>query len=518
MRSSQARPTTKYRSRQKRLDFTQASHDSLLQSSAIERVQERNSALPRTAGFFSSQRSARKSTARDATVSDEDDLVRSPQADAARERSTRRSPKDNIRQTRSSQSKRVDSPKVTFSNSNNVVDRFVDLGGDDSEDSESQELPTTPALRRNRRITRDKGAVVSLPVRVESDDEIQSSRSKRLKSGRKVSIVISDDDNESASDDAVEIETSEEDEPVKQSRRGLTNEEQQELEDDVLDLQSSGPEDIEPPSRDRTRTKRSAREEALDRLKRRRAGDRSVDITNSSQDEDETNHDLAGDEEDDEAPLAPRAARKDMFTHNEEDDDFLADDGEDTLGAPADDIPIEFTRYATMKAKELFKFAVEWMVQKKINPAFQNDDEIYDLAFKKLDDEIKGLAGSKFVSAAWTQDFSFALRARPEIQYMPIDRNAGALWMKDKCDACNRSGHPATWEIRFQGKPYHRHSLEEVVGPDDSDDTDSETEGAEDSERQTRDDKGHVILPESTTFYVGKYVLGFPVSHSKLSY
>ena len=57
-------------------------------------------------------------------------------------------------------------------------------------------------------------------------------------------------------------------------------------------------------------------------------------------------------------------------------------------------MPIVFTRYGSMKAKELFQFAVDWMVQKKVNRGFNMHDQIYDLTFRKLDDEVRGLANS----------------------------------------------------------------------------------------------------------------------------
>lgn len=313
--------------------------------------------------------------------------------------------------------------------------------------------------------------------------------------------MISDDESTSDDKDSANLGSSGDEIPPSTSRRAVTDEERQEIEDDLLDLQSSGSEDVEPFKHGRSARaapKKSARQEALELLKLRRAGQTApIQIEDDSEDAQEPD-----DEADDQDYPPPRSTRHDMFTKNEEDDAFLTDDGDDTLGAPDTGMPIEFTGYASMKAKDLFRYAVEWMVQKKINPAFQIDDEVYGLAFKKLNDEIKGLAGSKFMSAAWTQDFSFALRARPEIALAALDRDAGDNWLKDKCDACNRSGHPATWQIQFQGKPYYRETLEEVAGPEDSD-YDSESQGSM-HDRVERDADGRVILPGSTIFYVGK--------------
>lgn len=61
------------------------------------------------------------------------------------------------------------------------------------------------------------------------------------------------------------------------------------------------------------------------------------------------------------------------------------------------------------------------MVQKHINPGFQKRDALYDLTFRKLNDEAQGLAGSKFKSSVWTPAFKYALEARPQIEILELD-------------------------------------------------------------------------------------------------
>jgi hypothetical protein len=163
-----------------------------------------------------------------------------------------------------------------------------------------------------------------------------------------------------------------------------------------------------------------------------------------------------------------------------------------------------------MAAKELFKYAIDWMVQKKINPGFQMNDGIYKLTFRKLNDETKGLVGSKFVSSAWTSKFASALKARPDIAYAPIDRNSAEHCFRDTCDACNRTRHPATYQIQFQGKPYHPDTLEDVGSQDDDeeDDEDSASENLHDDEADTRpayDAEGRQIPAEARIFYTGQF-------------
>ena len=185
------------------------------------------------------------------------------------------------------------------------------------------------------------------------------------------------------------------------------------------------------------------------------------------------------------------------------DDGFVVDDGDGALGAPLglEDIPLEFTRHAHKKPKEHFKDAVEWMLQKKLNPAFSSDDPIYRVAFHKLEDEVRGYAGSKFVSAAWAGDFARALKARPEYSEVDIPP-AGRDY--NHCDACNRTNHPAKVMITFAGKPYHPETLETLSDDEDEDD------------RRSRDVNGNPVPPADKQYFVGRYVCCINSAHHPL--
>ena len=107
---------------------------------------------------------------------------------------------------------------------------------------------------------------------------------------------------------------------------------------------------------------------------------------------------------------------------------------------------MELTRYANLKPFEYFKYTVEWMIHAKLNPAFERNDEVYHLALKKLDDEVKGHAGSTYTSPVWNLEFREALMSRPDIFRVDIPN-----MLEHKCDACNRSGHPAKHKINKTG-------------------------------------------------------------------
>lgn len=180
-------------------------------------------------------------------------------------------------------------------------------------------------------------------------------------------------------------------------------------------------------------------------------------------------------------------------------DDFVLDDEDDKLGAPSglEDMPIEFSRHAYKQLKDYFQDAVEWMVQNQLNPAFPRSDPVYKVAFDKLDVEVQGRTGSQFVSPVWNTDFRRALLARPlmETTTYPTDFN-------HPCDACNRTGHPASFDVKLTGKAYSLETLEPLADAD-SDEEQSESEQNDDQER---DREGYTLPDEDTHFYLGRFV------------
>ena len=122
------------------------------------------------------------------------------------------------------------------------------------------------------------------------------------------------------------------------------------------------------------------------------------------------------------------------------------------LGIPNDalaEIPLEFTRHSHKPLREHFRDVLLWLILDRIFPGFaERKHELYRIAWQKLDDEISGLAQSKFASSAWRSDFIMALRARPQFVNEQID----GLSLQS-CGACGRSGHPATYVPPFPS-PY----------------------------------------------------------------
>lgn len=247
------------------------------------------------------------------------------------------------------------------------------------------------------------------------------------------------------------------------------------------------------------RRHRTEKEKRMELLRRRRAGEKGLtmeDLESSGEDDDQgalydTDPELEvlevfDDESEPEqgAPTTKKKKAKKSQTENTsteqldedadtEDENFI-DDEDDTIGVPDEvlaQIPLEFTRASRKPLKAHFKDAIEWLVHRKLNPAFDRDHEVYVTAWRRLSDEVTGLANSKFVSSVWKPEFHKALRARPYIYQQEL--GAGLATEFKHCEACGRSGHPATWSISFQGKPYDNKTLDEV----ESDSEEEEEEG-----------------------------------------
>lgn len=278
---------------------------------------------------------------------------------------------------------------------------------------------------------------------------------------------------------------------------------------------------------------RTEKQKNIELLKRRRAGEKITQLTSS---ESESGEDKRGlydtdsdddalqvleefpdDEGDDDAPgevdeaeeddellssskknHSPKKARQSEGgdSNDESDlDDFVVDDDDGPIGAPLNiEIPIEFTAQARKPLKDQFPYVIEWLVYNKINPAFDRKDGIYIHAWRKLDDEVRGLASSKFMSSAWKVEFYRTLKARPTLEVFEMGKGAPDIY--DTCEACGRSGHPATFNIMFQGRPYHKDTLDEVES--DSEDSDSDASGHE-----SVDTQGNSLPPTSKEWAVG---------------
>ena len=216
-------------------------------------------------------------------------------------------------------------------------------------------------------------------------------------------------------------------------------------------------------------SERSKRQRKLEELRQRRAGIRA----DSEVDDRLNSRDSASESE----PESIDHAMHQDDDLDEYEDDFL-DDEDDAFGVDLGvaGVPLEFTYHANKKPFEHFKTEVEWMVHNKLNPGFDRHDEIYLLAHDKLDKEVEGIGSSTFRSAAWNEDFTNAIKSRPEIFRVDIP-----TMLEHKCDACNRANHPPKHKIILLGKAYNRETLETIENEDDDDGSSDDAESQEQS-------------------------------------
>ncbi|KAJ4391202.1 hypothetical protein N0V93_004819 [Gnomoniopsis smithogilvyi] len=374
------------------------------------------------------------------------------------------------------------------------------------EDEDDVDLPVrTP---RSSMPGQRRRPIIDVDEDVDEDDEIQTPAKRRRLTRQKAAPVSESDSDTSSANSS----------PVQSRSKGKGKA-------TLSEQKSSPPASTARSMRSGARKHRSQREKRMELLRRHKAGEKELtieDINTSEEEEDGALYDtdsdhqvleVFDDESETEEPVQAKekakkkAAKKKNRRAREasvldedadsEDENFI-DDDDDTLGVPDEAlhlIPLEFTRASTKPLKLHFKDAVEWLIHRRINPGFDKDNEVYVTAWRKLSDEVTGLANSKFISSVWRPDFHKALKARPYIEQEELGASALATEF-DNCQACGRSGHPATWTIRPWGKPYDPKTLDEV-------ESDSEDED-EDEEHGDRDANGNIIPSEDTKFSVGQ--------------
>ncbi|PYH68230.1 uncharacterized protein BO88DRAFT_488714 [Aspergillus vadensis CBS 113365] len=392
--------------------------------------------------------------------------------------------------------------------------------------------PQRGSLKRKRTDVSSSESPSATPQKPAADsesdvDEVVPASRRKLRRGVAPQPAIASDDSDSEEELIIsprKRRTRNASPDVPQTpRRGLEQDEL-DIEEDLQALQDSVVKDTRTRGR-LANSARAQRQQHLEALRRRRAGKTASDTEESKSDLEQSgdgdSHDGDGDNgsEQENEPEAHEGSpkRKPQFRTRQEEsdvesaiasnddldryeDDFVLEDDDDTLGAPTglEDIPIEFSRHAYKQLKDYFQDAVEWMVHNQLNPAFPRSDPVYEVAFSKLEDEVKGRTGSQLVSSVWNAKFRRALLARPQIEIttFPTIEN-------HPCDACNRSGHPASFDIKLYGKAYSLKTLEPLTDEDSDDDDDEEEH--EDDDHEERDRDGHILPDENTRFFLGRH-------------
>ena len=213
-------------------------------------------------------------------------------------------------------------------------------------------------------------------------------------------------------------------------------------------------------------SKRGQRLSKLQELRRRRAGVIEVSDDDSNSDRPEYTNVEDGVSDHDHSDVYDQPSNLDEYEA-----DFIDEDGEDDIigvDLARGGVPLELTGFANLKPFEYFKYEVEWMVHNKLDPAFERNDEIYRMSHQKLNDEVEGHAGSTFKSSVWRPEFTAALMSRPNLFRADVP-----AMLENKCEACNRSGHPPKHKLMLNGSKYDKDSLEKITS-DESDEEDDD--------------------------------------------
>lgn len=389
---------------------------------------------------------------------------------------------------------------------------------------DSDELPDmNKAIQNVTRLQRG-----SRRVAADSDEEVVSSPMRARKMAKVVEISDDEIANDKRQSPKPDSDEDEDEPPISTRRRRLkrapavdeerspvrtTKTRTREDLDEDLDFLNDSDSYAARPSQ--TPNKKAAKQKALEALRKKRSqqsGKTSTIVLSDSAEEDQ--------EEEEESDVDDNALVSSILNatahakdEDEEDDFVVSDDDESPSHAVA--LPMQFSRYATMKPVELFKYAVEWLVQKKINPAFAMSDDVYRMAFRRLDDFVKGMGGSKFQSSVWQARFSGELLSRPGLE----EKRQSSEVIMHGCDACNRTNHPATFEVKFTGAKYDKETLEEDSDDEgyedssssseseDADSDDDDDEEVTSSARRKRKSKKRQGAPASRTFYLGKFCM-----------
>lgn len=397
-----------------------------------------------------------------------------------------------------------------------------DVGEPETTDDDADVLASRPTQRR-----RAKAA---------SEDAYFEPRQGARTSGTSKKRQLNEDD-WLVDDNEVEYISSDEDAPravprsAKTSRkeRRRRRREQDEIEADLEDLQDSdndqNDESDESDNKRRTRggpvtTQRDQAREHFELLKRRRAGEKIPRVLDSDDEQSQDGQDinLIGSPADDFSDQGSVHSSIDTDPEEEEArvandgvDDFIEEDDDQDIGSsrrPQSAIPLEFTNWMSAKPRELFPHIVEWLIKNKIAPAFPRNDDIFRLAFQRVNDQVAAQAGSRLISSAWNAEFKFTILARPQIAISLIpgmDENSS-------CDACNKTNRPAKYDFVLSGEAYNKETLEPV-------ERDSENED-DDADDASVDDKGHLLASQDRHFYLGTHCaanaqMGHKLTHWK---
>ncbi|THH16355.1 hypothetical protein EW146_g4273 [Bondarzewia mesenterica] len=236
-------------------------------------------------------------------------------------------------------------------------------------------------------------------------------------------------------------------------------------------------------SRLRARDKKSAFEQNLEKLKRKKRG---LAVKETS-DEDEDDEDISepatfpGAKPTTEFDSdAPQENEDNDDSASSDDDDFIIED-EDQIAAP--DLPFAFSMNTHQDLAHHFKIVCQLFVHLAVQPEVQrksfmnkmlNDNEYFSIPLQIARRKLSGLRDSLVASSVWKPDFRKSLETYPEFSLTRLDFSV------PHCDACHLGRRLSTLVGRLGGVAYDRVSFQPVEEESDTEDSDSDLDESED--------------------------------------
>ncbi|KAG9019641.1 hypothetical protein FRB90_011987 [Tulasnella sp. 427] len=361
----------------------------------------------------------------------------------------------------------------------------LDDASDDGEASEeeapvvrasTQRTPRRPTQRRAPPTPPSSGSESPLSDNAIDDDDDDEPLLASGSKSRKRRLVDSDD------------------EPPRRRKlvRGKGRPSSEEDEEDLM-------EEIEPElileTRLRGTLKQSKFSANLDRMKRRRKGERPpspeqevVEISDSDSEAE------AGPSYQSRPFKGARPPGEDLSdvedADAELDGDFIEHDSDNDVAV---ELPVAFSRHSHQDLSLSFKAICQLYVHLAIQPQedrteFMEEaktDDYFQNALRALNKTLDGLRDSLVRSSVWKPEFTDVLNTYPEFEVTSLD------YAVPTCDACHMGGRVSTFMGRASGRPYRKDTFEPKadVGSDSDESDDDSDAGSDDSELEKDDYK-----------------------------
>ncbi|KAI0256818.1 hypothetical protein BJV78DRAFT_1167155 [Lactifluus subvellereus] len=222
-------------------------------------------------------------------------------------------------------------------------------------------------------------------------------------------------------------------------------------------------------SRFRNRQKRTAFQQNLDRLKKKKRGVKLPESSDEQTDEDDERiapfHDSQQDD-----------SNQDGDDDGSDDDDHIDDFVVQDDGAAVPELPMAFSRRGHQDINHDFKVVCQLFVHLAMMPMDERrlfmeemleGEHYFSVPFQVIRRKISGTRDS-IASSVWRSEYREALERYPDLTLTKLD------FAVPRCDACHLGGRLSTVSGWLKGIPYDNLSFEPIIDENDSEDPEDE--------------------------------------------